>query len=100
MSLFLLYLNIKLDVNTTQIPSNKSAVSPTPAVEDKPNTNFKTNLTTTIKHPPRGPKTNPPKIAGRLENCTSKKDGKNGSGNFGNKYKIKLSAEKIATFEI
>ena len=26
--------------------------------------------------------------------------GKNGNGNFGNKYKIKLNAEKIATLEI
>ena len=70
------------------------------AVEDNPNTNFRTNLTTTIKHPPRGPSTNPPKIAGKFENWISKKDGKKGSGNFGNKYKIKLSAENIAVLAI
>jgi hypothetical protein len=52
----------------------------------------------TIQHPPIGPKTNPPSIAGKLENCTSKKLGnKKGRGNLGTKYRIMDKAEKMAT---
>ena len=92
-----LYIND--DVRTVASPINKSPNSPTYAVLE--NGNLIMVLITTIIAPPIGPIANPPKIAGRLENCTSKNDGnKNGNGNLGKKYKIVERAEKIAIFVI
>ena len=50
----------------TEIPIIKSATSPLNIVEE--NGNFKTNLTSTVKHPPNGPKIKPLNITGKLEN--------------------------------